>query len=466
MVKNNLLSLSITCIAFCLLLGCSKTDSTLESVIKRGELRVLTRVDPTTYTTNKSGVSGFEYDLTTLFANELGVNVRFIFPDKFHDFLQLTSEHPADFAAAGLSITQERKKKVLFTPSYYSVTQQLIYHYRTRRPRSIKQINSSFFEVLAGTSHAENLAEIKKTQPDLYWTEAYNSNVVELVGMVNSGMLDYTIADSHQFQILRNQFPMLNAAFDISEPEEIAWAFAKNKDTSLYDEAVKFLDKAKKSGAIAQLKDKYFGYSKQLNYVGLCTFRRHFKTRLPSLREDFHRAAKKYSLDWLLLAAVAYQESHWNPDAKSPTGVRGIMMLTKATAKQMNIENRLEPSQSIDGGAHYLATRLRKIPSRIAEPDRTWMALASYNIGLGHLEDARILTQQQGGNPDKWIDVKKHLPLLADKKWYTTTKHGYARGHEPVTYINNVRQYLAMLEQLEDNYPPPKNKLKIQLPAL
>jgi len=466
MFKKSFIKLTIICTAFLFFSGCSDTDSALESVKKRGELTVLTRLDPTTYTTDKSGTSGFEYELATQFANKLGVRIHFIFPDKFHDLLQLTSEHTADFAAAGLSITPEREKNLIFTPAYYTVTQQLIYNYRTRRPRSTKQLNSSFFEVLAGTSHAENLQKLKLSQPSLDWTETYNTSVTKLVGLVDNGLLDYTIADSHQFQILRTQFPMLNVAFDISEPEEIAWAFAKNEDLSLYNEAVSFLNEAKNNGTIAQLQDKYFGYSKQLDYVGICTFRRHFKTRLPSLRADFQQAAKKYSLNWALLAAVAYQESHWNPEAISPTGVRGIMMLTKATAKQMKVADRLDPSQSIDGGAHYLATRLKRIPSRIVEPDRTWMALASYNIGFGHLEDARILTQKQGDNPDKWIDVKKYLPLLADKKWYPTTKHGYARGNEPVTYINNVRHYLRMLGQLENNPAPISKDIEIQLPAL
>jgi len=446
--------------------SCTPTTNQLDSVIKRGELIVLTRLDPTTYSSNPSGVRGFEYELVSLFAKRLGVKTRFIFPNKFNDLLDISSDNTVDFTAAGLSITPEREKKLLFSPPYYEVKQQLIYHYRTRRPRSIKQLNSPFFEVLADSSHAENLRKIKLSEPSLDWVETNNSSIVELVGMVNSGLLDYTIADSTQFQIMRTHLPMLNVAFDISEPEKIAWAFAKNQDLSLYNEAVTFINEAKQNGTLDQLQDKYFGYSKQLDYVGICTFRRHFKTRFTSLREDFHQAAKKYDLDWALLAAVAYQESHWNPNAISPTGVRGIMMLTKATAKQMNVANRLDPSQSIDGGAHYLATRLKKVPSRITEPDRTWMALASYNIGLGHLEDARILTQQQGANPDKWVDVQRHLPLLADKKWYPSTKYGYARGHEPVTYISNIRQYLTMLERLEPSYMPPSNTLEIQLPAL
>ncbi|MBV1875522.1 MAG: membrane-bound lytic murein transglycosylase MltF [Cycloclasticus sp.] len=449
MSKTLLIRYFFLFLSICALYGCTQAPSSLDSVIDRGELVVLTRVDPTTYFIDETGVHGFEYELASLFAESLGIKVRFIFPEQFNQLLQLSTEHEADFVAAGLSITPERENLLHFTPPYYEVSQQVVYHYRTRRPKSITQLTGTFFEVLADTSHAENLRKIQKTHPKLSWVETPNTSVLELVSMVNDHLLDYTIVDSNQFQLIRGQFPNLNIAFDISEPEKIAWAFPLSEDHSLYDEAVKFLDKLKSTGVLEQLQDKHFGYSKQLNYVGICTFRHHAQTRLPKLINYFHLAAEKYDLDWKLLTAVAYQESHWDQHAVSPTGVRGIMMLTKATAKQMKVANRLDPEQSIDGGAHYLSTRINKIPMRINEPDRTWMALASYNIGLGHLEDARILTQQQGGNPDKWIDVKQRLPLLTQKKWYEKTKHGYARGKEPVTYIENVRQYIKMLNQLE-----------------
>jgi len=273
--------------------------------------------------------------------------------------------------------------------------------------------------------------------------------------------------------MVKGKFPQLNVAFDIAKPEQIAWAFPISDDSSLYDEAVKFLNQLKADGSLEQLQDKHFGYSKRINYASICTFRQHVQTRLPKLIGFFHAAAKKYNIDWRLLAAVAYQESHWNPRAVSPTGVKGIMMLTHATAKQMKIADRRDPEQSIDGGAHYLASRVQKIPERIEEPDRTWLALTAYNIGLGHLEDARIITQSQGHNPDIWLDVKKHLPLLSKKQWYKKTKHGYARGNEPVTYVTNIREYIKMLTQIE---PPIKENsaeninsnldIKIQLPAL
>ena len=167
--------------------------------------------------------------------------------------------------------------------------------------------------------------------------------------------------------------------------------------------------------------------------------------RLPNYRKYFQQAALEYGIDWRLLAAMGYQESHWNHLAISPTGVRGIMMLTKSTAGEVGINDRTDPEQSIAGGALYFHQRIKKIPSRILEPDRTWMALASYNVGYGHLEDARTLTKQLGNNQDKWIDVKNHLPLLSEEKWHVQTRYGYARGQEPVNYVENIRNYYDLL---------------------
>ena len=155
-------------------------------------------------------------------------------------------------------------------------------------------------------------------------------------------------------------------------------------------------------------------------------------------------------MDWRLLAAIGYQESHWNPRARSPTGVRGIMMLTLNTAKHIGVKNRLDAEQSIMGGAKYFKIVLKRIPARIPEPDRTWFALASYNIGWGHVEDARILTERQGADPDRWVDVKERLPLLRQRKYYKQTRYGYARGNEPVQYVDNIRRYYETLQWISD----------------
>ena len=121
-------------------------------------------------------------------------------------------------------------------------------------------------------------------------------------------------------------------------------------------------------------------------------------------------------------------------------------MLTLPTAKEVGVTDRLDPDQSLRGGAYYLNNLKSRLPKKIVEPDRTWFALAAYNVGFGHLEDARVITQKRGGDPSSWYDVKQSLPLLTQKKWYSKTRYGYARGYEPVQYVQHIRHYQNVLE--------------------
>jgi len=423
----------------------SSTRSQLERIQKTGILTVLTRYDQTTYYETANGFSGLEYDLVQLFAKHLHVKVKFIIPPTFAEILRKTKVGEADFAAAGLSITKTRQQSLLFTPPYQSITEQVIYRMGNKRPKNIDDLTEGILEIVKNTSHAETLQQLQENIPELQWNTNDLLDTDGLLYLINEYLIDYTIADSNQITLLRRFYPKLNVAFNIGQPRQLAWAFTKSIDLSLYHEAVEFFKRIKEDKTLNQLIARHYGHAQQTKYVGNCTFQLHLKTRLPAYQALFEQAAKKYGFDWRLLAAISYQESHWNKKAVSPTGVKGLMMLTQATANQLGIKNRVHPAESINGGALYLKQRIKKIPRRIPEPDRTWFGLASYNIGFGHLEDARIITQRLGKDPDKWIDVKESLPLLTQKKWYSMTKHGYSRGKEPVLYVANIRNYFDLL---------------------
>src|SRR6056297_212435 len=214
--------------------------------------------------------------------------------------------------------------------------------------------------------------------------------------------------------------------------------------------ANRYLRRTKQGGRLARILERYYGHTDKFDYVGTRAFMRHYERRLPRYREMFEEAADENAIDWRLLAAMGYQESHWRPGAVSPTGVRGIMMLTEATADYLGIEDRVDPESSISGGARFLRRLKQRLPDSIKEPDRTWMSLAAYNVGYGHLMDARRIVEIQGGNPDAWIDVSEALPLLARRKWYSRLMYGYARGWEPALYVENVRTYLDILRWLTE----------------
>ncbi|WP_275096920.1 membrane-bound lytic murein transglycosylase MltF [Sedimenticola hydrogenitrophicus] len=425
--------------------SCSIPKPLIERIKEEGQLIVITRNNPATYIQEKERIHGLEYELVEQFAAELGVKVKYVIPESFDQILPAVVRGEAHFAAAGLTVTTDRELAIRFTPEYQRVTAQLVYKSGKRRPRKIIDTVDGVLEVMAGSSHEEQLRQLAAEYPDLNWDAQRAVESTELLNLVYEELIDYTIANSNEVALSRRYHPELKVAFDLGEEMPVAWAFPHAEDTSLYKAAKTFINRIKEDGSLEQLLERYYGYVERLGFVDNRTFARHLVQRLPPLIPLFKEAAEQNDMDWQLLAAIGYQESHWNPKAVSPTGVKGIMMLTSATAKQMGIEDRTDTSQSISGGARYLRQVEQKLPERIQEPDRTWMALAGYNVGYGHLEDARILTQRNDGDPDKWSDVKQHLPLLSQKKYFATLKHGFARGKEPVHYVDNIRSYYDLL---------------------
>ncbi|NHN36218.1 membrane-bound lytic murein transglycosylase MltF [Pseudomaricurvus alcaniphilus] len=435
------LGLLASVIGAVLLLTRSQPPTVLELVLAQGELTILSRNGPTTYYEGPNGLDGYEYTLAHEFAQYLGVELKISEVEHLGSLLDAVGTERGQLGAAGLTVTEERRKKVRFSAPYMEVTQQLVYRAGSNRPADIADLYDKTILVISDSAHVETLRQLQKEHPQLRWHEQSNVEMVELIEMVHNGDIDITIVDSNAYKLNRSLYPMAQVAFDVSEPQQLAWAFPRSTDNSLYDLANEFIAQARDEGKLAQIHDRHYGRLNSMDTGSALTFARRLETRLPRWQEHLQGAAEKYDLDWRLLAAISYQESHWNPRAKSYTGVRGLMMLTQATAAEMGITNRIDPEQSIYGGAKYYRKIYDRLPASIVGKSRQWMALAAYNIGFGHLEDARVLTQRHGGDPNLWDDVKKHLPLLTKRKYYSTLKHGYARGHEPVSYVRNIRNF-------------------------
>jgi len=418
----------------------------LNHVLETGELVIVTRNSSTTYYEGPNGKTGFEYELAERFAKSLGVELRVITSDNLHEIFETLNSGKAHFAAAGLTITESRKEYVRFAPSYMEITEQLIYNNQSYRPRKVEDLDDGLLEVIDGSSHVESLIELQEKHPELSWNTQKDIESEQLLYLVENQLIDYTVADSNEVSLNQRFLLELRVAFDISKPKKLAWAFPKIKDSSLYDKAMSFFWRNLNDGEITHLIEKHYGHVEQFDYVGNRIYKRHIATRLSKYIDMYHEAADKYKLDWKLLAAMGYQESHWNPKAVSPTGVRGIMMLTRHTAGFLGVKNRLDPESSIFGGAKYLDQIRRRFPDDLKEPDRTWYAMAAYNVGYYHVIDAQIIARQLGKDPNKWSDLQTVLPLLARKKWYKKTKFGYARGWEPVKYVTNIRRYYDLLD--------------------
>ncbi|MGI4837545.1 MAG: membrane-bound lytic murein transglycosylase MltF [Janthinobacterium lividum] len=420
--------------------------TTLERIKEDGVLRVVTRNSPATYFQDRNGETGFEYELVKHFADDLGVKLQIETADNLDDlFGRLGKPGAPVLAAAGLVSTPTRDKQVRFTHPYLEVTPQIIYRNGQSRPTEAADLVGKKIMVLKGSSHAEQLAELKKQYPEIQYEESDAVEVVDLLRMVDEGQIDLTLVDSNEVAMNQVYFPNVRVAFDLGDARQQRWAVAAGEDNSLLDELNRYIDNVDKNGTLQRLKDRYYGHVDVLGYVGATTFAQHLQQRLPKFEKQFRTSAKTEEVDWRLLAAIGYQESMWQADVTSKTGVRGLMMLTQSTAQAMGVSNRLDPKQSIIGGAKYFAYVRDQLDDSILEPDRTWFALASYNIGSAHLDDARKLAQNEGLDPNKWLDVKKMLPRLAQKQWYSKTRYGYARGGEPVHFVANIRRYYDIL---------------------
>jgi membrane-bound lytic murein transglycosylase F len=424
-----------------------KATRSLEQIRASGKLVVLTRNAPTTlYTDRDEKQSGPEYDLVESFAASLNLKVEYKVKTSIKEIIEAVENAEGDLAAAGLTITKQRQKKFRFGPAYQDVTQQVVCRRDNVQPESIEDLVGLNIVVIADSSYVERLKILHRQHPQLEWKETATDDTEQLLRAVWLREIDCTVADSNIVDINRRYYPELIAPLNLNESESLGWMMAFQR-SDLQGAIEGWLESIRASGELAALQERYYGFVEVFDYVDTRKFISRIKSRYPRYKKYFREAASKYGLAELLLAAQAYQESHWRANARSPTGVRGIMMLTLDTARAMGVNSRLDPKQSIFGGARYLSKLLNeRFVDEVEEPDRTWLALAAYNVGRGHLHDAQKLAREQGLNPHQWSDLKQVLPLLSDKRYYRKLRHGYARGTEPVRYVQRIRDYQLILE--------------------
>ena len=404
-------ALTLLLVLFSLVLSGCKTEQSpanLQRIIDRGYVTVGTLYGNTSYYLDAEGPAGFEYELAQKYAEFLGVELKMMPSYNLNELFEQLNSGEVDFLAAGLSVTDERLQQFRFAPGYDNISQKLVFKQGKTRPRKLSDLTGKL-AVVAQSSHVENLLQLKQSNAELTWSETNELDSEELLLSVLSGEIDYTVVDSNTLAINRRYYPEISIGFTIRKADPLAWVVSKYTDDSILASLIEFFGQVHHNGVLLALDDKYYGHIEEFNYVDTRMFIKAIENKLPKYQELFQKYGQE--MDWRLLAAISYQESHWDPHARSYTGVRGMMMLTLPTAKQMGIKSRLDAEQSIRGGAKYFKQLIDRMPARVPDPDRLWFALASYNIGLGHLNDAREITRQQGGDPDRWVEVKERLPL-------------------------------------------------------
>lgn len=425
----------------------------VEEIRDRGSLIVITRNAPTTYYEGRDQkIVGFEHDLAVAFGEYLGVSVKFKVLKSRQEILDAIRHGKGDLAAAGLSRFPDPEGFFRFGPPYQEVDQQVVCRRGGRRPTNLLQLADVDLVLEEGGVANDLLTSLQGIVPGLTWNVAPELSAEQILGKVWSGDVDCTIADSNVVAINRRFFPELVVKFPLGASTTLGWLLPK-RAMLLSRELTAWFGKMKRTGRLDAIYERYYGHTEfhhqEYDYVDNRRFLRRIKDRLPLYEPLFRKAAAKHRISWKLLAALSYQESHWDPNSTSYTGVRGLMMLTRATARMVGVKDRRDPEQSIFGGAEYFANIRRRLPKSIKEPDRTWFALAAYNIGPGHLTDARELAVRLGKNPNTWRSLRKVLPLLSQGKYHVTLKSGYARGSEPTRYVRKIRQYLDILERRE-----------------
>lgn len=397
---------------------------------------------PLSYFIGAEGATGIEYELAKAFADYLGVKLSIETYRNSQQLFSALENNEIDIVAAGLLYQTAQSDKFQIGPSYYSASWQVVYQKGTQRPYAIKDLTAPL-TVPAGSSVLPILEKLRQQNPNLKWTINEQATQEELMLQVAEGKIPYTVGISVDVSATQHIKPNVAVGFDLTDEQPVVWYLANSSYSELQAALLDFMHNANETGLITRIEEKYFNYLSRFDYVDSQSYLNAIKNTLPKYQPLFEKYRGNF--EWQMLAAIAYQESHWDPDATSPTGVRGMMMLTKDTAERMKISNRTDPEQSIKAGAEYLQLLIDQLPQTIPTEDRIWYALSAYNMGFGHLIDVRRLTKQLGGDPDNWLDVKKNLPLLAEKRYYNQLKYGYARGYEAFQYVENIRRYYNSL---------------------
>ena len=420
-----------------------------------GELRVGARNSPTTYyLAGKGEAAGFEHDLIQAFSQSQNWKLIWTAKAKPEALFDLLDTHQIHLAAATLSQAVVKDRHLIAGPVILETPVHIVYRTSDRSPRNLAGLAGKKLALIIGSGHTPMLMRLKRKYPGLTWSALDKVWPDELLAQLQAGKYDAVVINGMDFDPLRTFYPELAVAFDLPDKQKIVWALPTHSSLVLRNALARFVEQAQQDGTIKRIYERYFGHVERLDSSDILGILQRRPQRLPDLRRHFQEAQTLTGIDWRLLAAIGYQESQWDPFATSPTGVRGLMMLTAETADRMRISDRLNARQSILGGARYLAMLKDALPDRIPEPDRTWLALAAYNQGQGHLEDARRIAQARGGNPDSWADVKEALPYLSRGNYARVMKYGYARGAEALLFAENIRNYYDILLRLEPEYNP------------
>ena len=423
--------------------SCGKVNG-LEKIRQSGRIIVLTRNNAHCFYTYRDEPMGFEYDLAKAFSQYLDSDLQVV-TTHWEELLPAVERGEADLAAASLTIMPSRAARVDFSDPYMTIQQKVILHNQNRDINKLEDLAGKTVHVRRGTSYEERLRELQAKGLKVKIKTYDDTPTEELIEMVAKGEIEVTIADSNIALLNHRYYPDIKIGFSIEKPQALGWVVRKG-ERELLSRMNAFFRKIKKDGTFDKIYDKYYANAKVFDYLDLKKYHRRIDTRLETYKPIFKKAARQYGFDWRLLAAIAYHESHYDPKALSFSGAGGLMQLSERTAAEMGVEDRFDPEQSIMGGTRYLRVLYNRFTTA-KDPDRLLLTLASYNVGRGHVLDARKIARKKDLDPNSWSSLEQTLPLLRHAQFASEAKHGYCRGTQPVRYVERVMIYYDILKR-------------------
>ncbi len=418
---------------------------TLHKIINDGQITVITRNSAHCYYTYRDEPMGFEYELAKEFAAYLGVQLKLNIIEDWEEMIPALEDGIGAVIAAGMTITPKRQKQAAFSDGYMDIQQHIISRRNSAKIKKPEDLSGKTIHVRTATSSQERLEELQKQGIEFTIQLHHDLPMEALIQHVDNGEIEFTVADSNVALLSRRHYPGAIMAGAISDLQQLGWA-VHPEARRLKAKINSFFKLIKNDGKYDEIYNKYYGNVTSFDYVDLSIFHRRIKTRLSRYSPFIKAAANKHGFDWRLISAQIYQESHLNPRAKSPAGAKGLMQLLSKTAQSLGVKDVYNPVENINAGVQHLKN-LYDLFDGSEGTDRMLIALAAYNIGQGHIQDARRLAIEMNLDPNSWESLAKTLPLLRFRKYYKKSKYGYCRGTEPVRYIKQIMIYYDILKR-------------------
>ncbi|MFN7454745.1 MAG: membrane-bound lytic murein transglycosylase MltF [Pseudobdellovibrionaceae bacterium] len=420
----------------------------MRATSKTTPLKVGTIEGPLSYSLFRSDRHGYEHDLLWEFAQDRGYSLQFITYKSEQEVLEKLKTGEVQVGAARLPAHWGQSQDLMLGPSYDDqklvVTCRRDFSVETSMTGTLKNMKDLKLVVHRKQMGPQARTQFRKTYSSVRLFERDQESIPHLMSQTRKKFFDCLVADEMETLTYLRFFPSLEVKAKLGQGQPYHFVVG-TKSRSLASEMSYWFQRAARRGEIGRIKDRYMTHLEELSIQDQSKFFRSLSSQLDSYKKNFKKSAKEFSLPWQLVAAVAYQESHWQHDAESFTGVKGLMQLTRDTAEYVGVEDRLDPVQSIWGGAKYLRYLLDKQPKDLPFRERLALALAAYNVGVAHLSDAQALAENLGKDPYSWKDLKTVLPLLSDPTYYDELKYGPARGQEPVDFVHRVLGFYDLM---------------------